>query len=140
MKTKTIGRGKWSYYESNTRLTNAGVYVIGIKKIGQTKRKTFYRVRTLCCGVQLDMSHRAIDQRVSCSEAAIADGIPWVSVCVRCVGRVNGTAPKRKFKGRSLTDFKEPGAPYNVVQPTWPKPPSIPVGYWLWCDRGVELG
>ena len=101
-----------------------------IKPLPQQVEKYQYRVRYLCCGTVGTVNHRRVNGRR-------ASGAEFCAACAADLVRFQ--RGKIKTQGRDVKQQEDPVLTYEQLEqfppPTWPRPASVPGGYWLWGSR-----
>lgn len=99
------------------RVPDANIEVLSLSYRAETINKSVYQVKLLCCGRTIPMTHRQItDKRKNMGDK-----------CRSCANPRLGTGSKKTKR--------EPDRKQQTEFFFWPKPPSIPLGYWLWATR-----
>jgi len=94
------------YYRIDQRIPEAGVRILDIERMSQTRDLTIYRVRRYCCGREQAISHKQINfLKNRFDERGIE---PLCKVC------------QNRHKAANRNDNAL--APYGVLAPLWPVP------------------
>ena len=105
----------WDYYKDGQRIDIAGIKILTLSRSGTNKRDVLYSVFYQCCQRVGTLSHAQIDKRTKAETTG----------CQKCAG------PLKRQQQRAAARAEDD---YGFTYPGWPKPPSIPTGYWLWGD------
>lgn len=124
MKGSTLAR--WAYFEPDLFITNAGVVILAQTWTGRTMQETRYLVRQVCCGTDVELSHRAIVRRTS-------------GACKVCRQKMTG-AKNLRMSNKERMDAVEKRKVVDAIRTGcgWTPPPSaltVPL-WWMWADRG----
>lgn len=118
---------KWEAYRLGEAVQDAGVAIISEPIIlGPEMRNTFYDIEYACCGLKARMTHEKIQERSRKK-----------STRCRSCGQKRTAEVRRAERERAALDKSEPEPlpNYGWIEPPWPKPSYVPLGYTLDYDR-----
>lgn len=116
---------EWRAFEPGETVPDAGVFIISEPiVIGPEMRNTLYDIEYACCGLKARMTHEKIRERARKK-----------SLRCRSCGHKRTAEVRRAERERAESSAPGPLPDYGWIEPPWPKPAYVPLGYALDCDR-----